>query len=309
MASFTIFLIQLSDQTILLNITNNTEYYKIKKEITYHSSIQNISGYSYGFRQVSFHVTCDSNASYLVMDTYNGYIVKYDKNWNYITGIPFSNSTAMISIKSSYDNENFITANGTIYKLDKDLNILKTFSNQAIYQILTYNTASDHILVTALAVTQIDIFDRNLTRTGFINFSSPLNYITECNGLIFVASNSSDVFVLKNETISYTFKTACSSVFSLEYYSDKLFLVCSQNIYSYLINGTYTGSVWKNPIPNLNYIGFDLNGDLVLTSSKGLYILSVPYAPLIQNSLALYSDSTCMAKSNLIMKNLYFKII
>ncbi len=77
----------------------------------------------------------DANGTYYALDYLfdgtNSNFVLYNRNWTYLTykNMPIDVPTSITSIK----NELFVAAKGGIYKLDKSLNIVKSYLTESFY--------------------------------------------------------------------------------------------------------------------------------------------------------------------------------
>jgi hypothetical protein len=121
----------------------------------------------------------------------------------------------------------------------------------------------------------------SLTLIRIKNVSSPNYSIFAFNGLMFVSTITSDIMVLQNEKIIYTFATSCFSIKTLMI--DKFGVIALNcyinnainNITFYYLNGSFTGKTFQIPVAFPNNFGFDHNGDLILASSSGIFVFSL----------------------------------
>jgi hypothetical protein len=264
-----------------------------------------------GFQTImNYGVVCNSNPVYYVLDnsgedSYLGFIAKYDAYWNYLNGsTPFSYPNCMIAV--SFTNSTniykllYMTANGGLYEIDENLIIQKFFAAVNGYKGLYYNTSGDYLLVTTSSFARIDVYSRNFSLLRSISVTYPNNYIAEYNGLLYVSSTTSYVIVLQNEVVVSSFATLCTVMKSLlidqngliavNHYSTNL-----QYVYLYYPNGTYSGVQWLSTIPYTNHIGFDTNGNLLLSSKNGIYIFNSPIAS--SNETSFSNADACIIKS------------
>jgi hypothetical protein len=179
----------------------------------------------------------------------------------------------MITIGSSI----YMTGNANIWKLDKDLNILFQFTSTANttskYRDIYYNSKNGFIYVAPYVLTEIQVFDLNLTYSHNISVSPYKPYsISEYNNKMFVGTTNGIVILIQNELIINQFNGCNGSSVSL---TSILFdqygymaTICSDptnKLYLYNSNGTYTGTSLSTP-SNTRYIGFDAKGRFVVIS-------------------------------------------
>ena len=236
-----------------------------------------------------FIAVCTFNCSYFAWNYGFGF-VKFDKNWSILNqSYFFLEPQAMLSVDFSNTKILYVANLNGIYSLDINLNVLKTFQfyqnfqyynqyyqNYPSYQYGTnaiyYNNITDHILFAVAG--GIIFFSPDLEFLSFYYIAnSAITGITGYKGLIFVSAAGS-IWVLKNETISYTFQSLCSQIKKLE--SDQfgyIAVVCKTNtIYLYFTNGTYAGVGWTSPFSSTVDVGFDANGNLVIAANGGIYL-------------------------------------
>ena len=151
------------------------------------------------------------------------------------------------------------------------------YQNYPSYQYGTngiyYNNLTDHVLLAAAG--GIVFLSPELEFLSFYYMTnSAITGITGYKGLIFLSASGSSIWVLKNETLSYTFQTLCSQITKLE--SDQfgyIAVICNTNtIYLYFTNGTYAGVGWKSLFSSTIDVGFDANGNLVIAANSGIYL-------------------------------------
>ena len=192
----------------------------------------------------------------------------------------------------------FITGLHGVYKLDGNLSLINQYS---FYQLnsrgLFYNTSNDHLIVCSNRLDGLFIFDNNLTLIRTVSFgASGTNAIYEYDNRVYVATKNGHVFVLENEIVVFNFSTHCNSIDSIliDQYNC-LTTLCSNIVYNYYLNGSFTG-VYKNlSYPQLSYMDFDINGDLIFSGLNGLYIFSTN---ITKYESITPANNTCIDKSN-----------
>ena len=218
---------------------------------------------------------------------------------------PFNYPNCMIAVSFTNSSNTYkllyMTANGGLYEIDENLIIQRFFAAINGYEGLYYNSSGDYLLVTTSSFSRIDVYARNFSLLRSISVSYPNNYIAEYNGLLYVSSTSSYVVVLQNEVVVNSFSTLGSTMKTLlidqngliavNHYSPNL-----QYIYLYYPNGSYSGIQWLSTIPYTNHIGFDTNGNLLLSSENGIYIFNTPAASFSNDTMFSNAD-TCVIRS------------
>ena len=188
---------------------------------------------------------------------------------------------ALLSVDYNKNKTVYLVYYNSICALDSDLNVLKTYRFTYYYQEyvrmngLYYNNQTDHLLVTSETTYGFFIFTLELEFISFYQFTnSTTTSIVGYNGLLFVSTNDSVIWVLQNETLSYTFQTLCTSITRLKIDQfGYIAVLCSTNtIYLYYTNGVYTGTAWTSPFSSTVDIGFDASGNLVIAANNGLFL-------------------------------------
>ena len=252
--------------------------------LTY-SLIQSIRSYNYSsnyntFNQLTrLNYICTSFNGYIVVDygnPYNGYykIVKFDKNFNFISSYSFYRPFFIISVHNSNTSELFVSTYYGVNKLSIALSpIFNYYRSYVQYNGLYYNQTGDYILACSSNY-YIEFLRRDdLT---FIKYISTYPYlptdIREFNGTLFVATKNNIVIILKNEVISSYFSTKCTSIASMaiDIFGD-IAVICSPFIHLYSTNGTYLNVTWTSPIGNITSIDFDGFGNFIVTAFDGIY--------------------------------------
>jgi hypothetical protein len=213
------------------------------------------------------------NASYYVLDS-SGRVYILNDDWSYVSNKNFANPTYMITIENSI----YMTGNTNIWKLDKDLNILIQYTSTGIYPYyrgIYYNSLNGFIYVAPSNLTEIQVFDLNLTYNHSISISSYKPYsITEYNNNMYVGTTNGTIIVIQNEVIINKFN-GCNGIiitvtFILFDQYGYMATICSDptnKLYLYNSNGTYTGTSLSTP-KNPRYIGFDTKGRFILISTN-----------------------------------------
>jgi hypothetical protein len=224
---------------------------------------------------LGFGFSFSCNASYYVIDhgASRAYILNDD--WSYVSYKNFTNPAYMISIGSSI----YMTGSSNIWKLDKELNILiqynSTGSTSPLYRGIYFNSSNGFIFVVPSNLTEIQVFDLNLTYSHNISISSYKPYsITEYNNNMYVGTGNGIILVIQNEVIINQFNgcngTIITVTFILFDQYGYMATICSNptnKLYLYNSNGTYTGTSLLTPV-NPRYIGFDTKGRFVLISTN-----------------------------------------
>ena len=212
------------------------------------------------------------------MDNYSTFN-KYNQNWNLIQTSSIVGTTSIITVIAANEKELYVTSPIGVYRLDSNFNILNSFLYQNGYFFgLTYNSATDHILVTSAITQGVLIFDRNLTLVKNYNFAnSSTTDIEEFNRKFYVSTDHGVIWVLINETAAASFLTACNSIksISIDYYGYIAVLCSTYVVYVYNINGTFMNVTWTSTTLLPYEMSFDANGEFFLTGPNGIYYLGL----------------------------------
>jgi hypothetical protein len=191
-----------------------------------------------------------------------------NRNWTYLSHktMPIY---VPISIKSIY-NELFITGNDGIYKIDKSLNILESYSRTgALYSGIYYNSTADALYVTSQFSNRIDLFYRNLSFINSINFINQPYALTEKNGKLYVGLFGGVLSVLENNLVVKNITTLCTGwISSIVIDANELMgVLCFSDsiLYLYSTNGSYTGKNMTTPT-SPRFLNYDLNGHFIIAS-------------------------------------------
>ena len=229
---------------------------------------------------------------------------EYDQNWNLVNSIPITGTASLITVNDANGKKFFVTTSMGILKLNSNFNILNSFLNvYASFYGLTYNSATDHILVTSSR--GLYIFDPNLTLIKIYNLatSTPTD-IEEFNGKFYVSTANGMIYVLTNEISSNSFQTACTYIRSIAIDNyGYIAVLCSNSIvYVYNTNGGYMNIKWMNSTFLPNDMSFDAYGAFFLTGPNGIYYLHLNETNVNQHTGAML-DNSCIVAS---MFNFYF---
>jgi hypothetical protein len=236
----------------------------------------------------SFGISC---SIYFYILNYNPSIIaKYDMNWNFINFTKLVTSPKNILIIDSNNTKRlFVTQTNGLCEIDENLNKVNSValigSNEGLY----FNSSNSLLYVSTSSLNIIYVFSLNLTLIRKISVSLPNYSIFAFNRLMFVSTITSDIMVLQNEKIIYTFATSCFSIKTLMI--DKFGIIALNcyisyainNITFYYLNGSFTGETFRIPVAFPNNFGFDHNGNLILTSSSGIFVFSFT-KPIINNT-------------------------
>ena len=110
----------------------------------------------------------DFNTSYYVVDYYAGVFLLND-NYGYIAKKTFSKPNYIVNANSNL----YITGDNNIWKTDKYLNILITYSSSGSkYQGIFYNCTENLIYVAPYTNAYLQVFDLNLNLNSTISVAS-----------------------------------------------------------------------------------------------------------------------------------------
>jgi hypothetical protein len=217
-----------------------------------------------------FGVICDGGITNYGLDIFQNYLIQYDVNWQYIYHVTIEMPVFAITIYG----ELYVSGNNGMFKIDSGMNILGYYKNVgAYYGGIYYNRTTDHILVTSDRETYLQIFDRFLNTTGTIDtspFSGSSLYFY--NGRLYGGTTEGYVLVIEEESLIYSFSTACDGYISSVLVDDNGFLVVvcffDNSLYLYNLNGTFMGLSQQTESEPI-FMGNDANGKLILTSHYG----------------------------------------
>jgi hypothetical protein len=222
------------------------------------------------FTLYGFGLIDDANETYYALDHINSThcnFVLYDRNWTYLTykTMPIYVPYSIISI----NNELFITAYNGIYKSDKYLNLVKSYTRiSADYTRIYHNHTTDILYVASYGSNRLDLFYRNLSFISSISLTNQPYALTEKNGKLYIGFDGGVVSVLENDFVINNITTLCTStISSIVIDSNELMgVLCLHNnmLYLYMTNGTYTGKSMTTPT-TARFMNYDLNGHFIIT--------------------------------------------
>jgi ligand-binding sensor domain-containing protein len=243
-------------------------------------------------------MVCNSNISFYVMQYGYSRIIKFDKDWNLIKYSSISNYF-MITLVDNNVKRLFISRYNGLTEIDENLNLIKSVSVPGNNYGLYFNSTSVQLLVASGSYATINVFNLNLTLIGNITVPHTNKYILEYNGLLYISSESSYMMVLKNQIFHHSFSTLCVDIKNFAIDQNGILAISCSNglIYLYNNNGSYKGQSWQSPVYNLLSIGFDSNGNLVISNYYGLYIFnSEPLIQTVENSTTFTTCDFCLIK-------------
>jgi len=224
---------------------------------------------------------CDLNSSYLIGDFKTGLFL-YNQNLDLLNNNSYFTGTKRYIVLKSNDNikELYVSEENGIRKVDLNLNQLNSVSESSIGGVrgIWYNSSTDEIHLFNQDYSKVYLFNRNLNLTGYYNVTYKNTYLTEKNGIIFLASTSGEIMMIQNK-ITKTFSNVagnCNIMSLLVDNYDKLAVLCSSDnkIYIYNTNGSFTGLSWSSPVVNATNMVFDAFGNFILTNNTGIYFFN-----------------------------------
>ena len=209
---------------------------------------------------------------YYLMDWNDGKIYILEDEWKFISFKNFPNPTFMISI----DNNLFMTGTINVWKVDKDLNILRHYhpGGDPRYRGISYNPSNGLIYIAVNRLSEIRVFSLDLTLIR--SFSTSPNYpwsITESSNKLYVGTDEGIILVYQDEKLinnldgcAAWWTNVQSILFDLNgYQTNKLHLFSP--------NGSFTGQSITTP-SSPRYIGFYSKGRFVQISEKQIGLLN-----------------------------------
>jgi hypothetical protein len=235
--------------------------------------ITSLNGNSFSWLH-GFGMMVDFNTSYYVADLSANRIYLLNDNYEYVANKTFSSPAYMVTINSSL----YITGFSSIWKTDKYLNVLQTYTSiGAQYRGIYFNSSEKLIHIADRLKTDFQVLNMNLSLEYTVNLSQncyPYSF-SEYNNELYIGTMSNIVLVVVNKVIIRNY-TACSTqvlnyIFSNNF--DFMAISCETNskINFYHSNGTYTGKSLKT-LPNPMYVGFDSKGRLVIISQNQISV-------------------------------------
>ena len=214
-------------------------------------------------------------SSYYVMDYNANTVYTFNDNWSFVSSKTFPLPAYMITVENSI----YMSGNLHLWKLDKDLNVLIQYNATGTgYRSLYLNSTNKFLYVTPHYLTEIHVFDLNLTLNHSFSILPYLPYsITGYNNQLYVGTRNGTVLVFRNETIVNQFNVCggnyvqLSSILFDEFGYIATSCEIDNKLYLNFANGTYTGKTMVTP-NNPYYSGFDSKGHFVQISTKQIII-------------------------------------
>jgi hypothetical protein len=216
----------------------------------------------------------DCNTSYYLLDWSTGNIFLLNDNYGYVTKKVFSKPNYMVTVNSSV----YISADSNIWKTDKYLNILITYSSTivAYYNGILFNRTESLIYAAPYAYTYFQVFDLNLALRNNVSVS-PHNprSLAEYNNELYVGTLADLVLVVVNKAVIRSF-IACSGTRISSMVFDEyglMAIACRDNLLLKLFhsNGTYTSMSLATTLKVLN-VRFDTKGRFAISLTTQMVI-------------------------------------
>jgi hypothetical protein len=273
-------------------------------------NITSINGVSFSGLS-GFGMLIDSQTSYYIMDSNNGRIIIFDKNWKYSSTISISSPYSMIT-KNNYL---YITSDYYIYKTDKFLNSIKQYpSNNPNYmgfRGICYNSNDNYIYAVSNNYYRIYSFDLNLNLIDSFYIStwgSPWG-IQSYDNKLYVSNSYYYIYIVVNRTVINSFPVP---EFVTSMLFDQFGFVATTSHYSnqiniYTSNGTYTGKSFPT-VSYSRYMDFDSKNRLIVLSyfQLSIYIRSettTENATLLNKTI---SNNNISANASIDMNHKFF---
>ena len=215
----------------------------------------------------------EDKSKYYATDWSESRIIIFSEKWKYKNFKNFKNPANMIRVEDSL----YITAQYSIYKTDKDLNLIQQHNcsegTNPSYRGILFNSKNSTLYVVGYELRMI--YEFTLEFEIIDSFPTPKYYpwsIQEYDNKLFVGTYSGVILVIVNRIIVKTFN-ACngcynSMVTSMIFNKKGFIYVTSSSlslIYLYNNNGSYTGISMRTP--NYPYFtGYDSKGRFVIIS-------------------------------------------
>jgi hypothetical protein len=157
-----------------------------------------------------FGMMVDLNTSYYLTDYRGHKIFLLNDNYENVADKKFSSPAYMVTFNSNL----YITGYSSIWKTDKYLNVLQSFtSTGANYRGIYFNSRENLVTIAdtdTTGKTDFQIFDMNLSLNYTANLSSNYPYFfSEYNNELYIGTTSNIVLVVVNKLIIRNV-TACS---------------------------------------------------------------------------------------------------
>ena len=204
-------------------------------------------------------------------------ILIFNENWIYQHFKDIQRPAYMKEV----DNNIFISASNSIFRTDKNINILRSYEQiGADYRGLYYDAASELFYVASETFRRIDVFDKNLflVKTIFVGSYSPYSINSIQKNELIVGTRFGEILILNNENrITKSFQVCRSYVTSILVDSNGFIaLTCydpDNTIRLYNVNGTST-RIEKSIIKYPEYVNFDYQDRLVVIAENRIDIYS-----------------------------------
>ncbi len=248
------------------------------------SSITKLNGRSFSYL-VGFGMLVSANTRYYVTEPYiYDKIYIFNEEWSYVDQKEFHGVKYMITI----DNNFYITGSATLWKTDKDLNVMiqiEKLSPRPCYCGIYYNSTNNLVYFPDYCNKRsIEVYNSNLLQIDTIFLPYSPWSISSYNNHMYVGCDYGKVLVIVNQRIIDTFDGCAGNgirVTSLLF--DQSGYMATSCIYSestedsislFLFkNSNYTGkslSVAFNP----KFIAFDSKGRFIVVSQRQISILN-----------------------------------
>jgi hypothetical protein len=232
-----------------------------------------LTGYStYLFNfLIGFEEINEENTMYYITDYINNHVIMFNGSWIYQTFKSFTKPTYLKAI----ENELFISGDNYFCKTDKNLNVIKTYSNLAVrYRGIYYNQTSSNLVVTGFQSNQILFFDRNLTLLNSVSTNTYNPYgINGFKNELFVGTTTGVILVLENSVITKIYNIMCSGIIDSLIIDNVGFMAaaCYGNSFAilYHTNGTNL-NFSKQTVSPLQEIKIDSRERLLINSNHEL---------------------------------------
>ena len=279
-----------------MNLVNTLTNFQVIKSITY--------GDTFISNTKSYNTICDGNSTLIyVLHSFNhGKISQFDGKWNHLSNYNVYFPNFILGMSDSSGIKIIMTTQHGIYSFDRNLNLIKFYSNySANYKRMYYNSSADHLLICCNNFPSIDVFDHSLT---FIKSISTAPYypidIDVYSDLMYIATSSNTILVYQNESYFSKITTFCISIkASIIDQTGNMAVLCGSDvIYIYSSNGSYLGVNWTSIVPSLIDLSFDSSGNFVLVASNGVFLLN--NQTRTTNNSGISIDSSCIINSEFI---------
>ena len=242
---------------------------------TIKSTIERFNGDSFGDLH-GFGMYSSPNATYYYLTQWiDGKVYIFNDEWKCITFKRFNYPFYMISI----DNNLYMTGLENVWKVDKDLNILRNYNPGGWqgFEGISYNPSNGLIYVAATQ--KIFVFNFNLKLIRLISTEPHMpSSIAISSNKLYVGTSEGIILIYQNEEIINQFNgcdgkygSITSILFDSNGYMATSCGYPTLKLYLFSPNGSYTGKSITTPdCPQ--YIGFDSKGQFIQISGKQISI-------------------------------------